>query len=46
LPHLDMSNFLNDATSRLFLRRTGGGYIFSHRLLLEHLAGLHEHSAE
>jgi NACHT domain-containing protein len=30
--------FLDEATERLFLRRTGGGYIFVHRLLLEHFA--------
>jgi hypothetical protein len=30
--------FLNYATQRIFLRRVGGGYIFIHRLLLEHFA--------
>jgi hypothetical protein len=32
--------FLDDATQRLFLRRTGSGYIFIHRLLLEYFADL------
>ncbi|MGH8055587.1 MAG: NACHT domain-containing protein [Stenotrophomonas sp.] len=32
--------FLDDAKDRLFLRRTGSGYIFVHRLLFEHLAEL------
>jgi hypothetical protein len=31
-------DFLQDATNRLFLRQVGGGYIFIHRLLLEHFA--------
>ncbi|WP_220210979.1 hypothetical protein [Reticulibacter mediterranei] len=30
--------FLNDATTRILLRRIGSGYSFTHRLLLEHLA--------
>ena len=30
--------FLNDATARILLRRVGGGYSFTHRLLLDHLA--------
>jgi DNA polymerase III delta prime subunit len=30
--------FLDDMTERLLLRRVGGGYIFIHRLLLEHFA--------
>lgn len=30
--------FLEYATQRIFLRRVGGGYIFIHRLLLEHFA--------
>ncbi|MGH8904701.1 MAG: hypothetical protein ACRDYA_24225 [Egibacteraceae bacterium] len=33
-------HFLEYATERLFLRRIGGGYIFVHRLLLEHFASL------
>jgi hypothetical protein len=30
--------FLDDATTRFLLRRVGGGYSFTHRLLLDHLA--------
>lgn len=30
--------FLNHAADRLLLRRVGGGYMFVHRLLLEHIA--------
>jgi NACHT domain len=33
--------FLDDATERLLLRRTGSGYIFVHRLLLAYFAELH-----
>jgi hypothetical protein len=32
--------FLEHAKDLLFLRRVGGGYIFVHRMLMEHLAGL------
>ncbi|MGH8055586.1 MAG: NACHT domain-containing protein [Stenotrophomonas sp.] len=32
--------FLDEAVERLLLRRTGNGYLFVHRLLLEHFAGL------
>ena len=32
------TNFLDVATERLLLRRVGGGYIFVHRKLMEHLA--------
>jgi hypothetical protein len=32
--------FLNEATERLFLRRTGSGYLFVHRQLLEYFADL------
>ena len=32
--------FLEDATTRILLRRVGGGYSFSHRLLLDHFADL------
>ena len=32
--------FLDYAASRIFLQKVGGGYIFIHRLLLEHFAGL------
>ncbi len=36
----DYVRFLDYATDRIFLRRVGGGYIFVHRLLLEHFAAL------
>ncbi len=32
--------FLEDATTRILLRRVGGGYSFIHRLLLDHFADL------
>ena len=32
--------FLDDATTRILLRRVGSGYSFVHRLLLDHLADL------
>jgi hypothetical protein len=32
------TRFLNYATERLFLQKVGGGYIFVHRMLLEHFA--------
>jgi DNA polymerase III delta prime subunit len=32
------AEFLDNATERLFLRKVGRGYIFVHRLLLEHFA--------
>ena len=32
--------FLEDATARILLRRVGGGYRFTHRLLLEYFADL------
>jgi transcriptional regulator with XRE-family HTH domain len=35
-----MAEFLNYATSLLFLRKIGGGYIFIHRYLLEYFAAL------
>jgi hypothetical protein len=35
---LRYSKFLDDAAQRLFLRKVGGGYIFLHRLLLEHFS--------
>ena len=34
------ARFLDYAADRLFLRKVGGGYIFVHRLLLEHFASL------
>ena len=32
------SNFLNYSTERLFIQKVGGGYIFIHRMLMEHFA--------
>jgi len=32
------ARFLNYATERIFLQKVGGGYIFVHRMLLEHFA--------
>jgi hypothetical protein len=34
------AQFLDWATERIFLQKVGGGYIFTHRLLLEHFSGL------
>ncbi|MDX2096700.1 MAG: hypothetical protein SFW36_02905 [Leptolyngbyaceae cyanobacterium bins.59] len=34
------ARFLDDAVDRILMQRVGGGYIFIHRLLLEHLAAL------
>ena len=34
------THFLDYATQLIFLQKVGGGYIFIHRLLLEHFAGL------
>jgi energy-coupling factor transporter ATP-binding protein EcfA2 len=34
------ARFLDYATERIFLQKVGGGYIFVHRLLLEHFAEL------
>jgi MFS family permease len=33
-------SFLDDCADRTFLRRVGGGYIFTHRLLMEHFAAM------
>lgn len=35
-------NFLEYAVERIFLRKVGGGYLFPHRMLLEHFATLEE----
>jgi predicted lipid-binding transport protein (Tim44 family) len=32
------ARFLDYATERVFLQKVGGGYIFIHRMLLEHFA--------
>ncbi|MGG6297878.1 NACHT domain-containing protein [Leptolyngbya sp. AN02str] len=34
------AQFLNYCTDRLFLQKVGGGYIFVHRMLLEHFAAM------
>lgn len=34
------TQFLDYAAERLFLQKVGGGYIFIHRMLLEHFAGM------
>ncbi len=36
----DIENFLNYATKNIILRQVGSGYIFIHRLLLEHFANM------
>ena len=33
--------FLDYCVERVFLRRVGGGYIFVHRLLMEHFAAMY-----
>jgi len=40
------ARFLDYATALIFLRKVGGGYIFVHRLILEHFAGLDEKEIE
>lgn len=40
LPFTDLIPFLNSCVDRIFLRQVGGGYIFVHRLLMEHFACL------
>jgi hypothetical protein len=35
----NLARFLDQATSLVFLRKVGGGYVFIHRLLLEYFAG-------
>jgi tetratricopeptide (TPR) repeat protein len=38
------AHFLEYATERIFLQKVGAGYIFIHRLLLEHFAALYQPS--
>ncbi|GAB4203432.1 MAG: hypothetical protein Fur006_57730 [Coleofasciculaceae cyanobacterium] len=40
------AHFLDYATQLIFLQKVGGGYIFIHRLLLEHFAGLTQTSVK
>jgi hypothetical protein len=35
-------HFLDYATDRVFLQKVGGGYIFVHRMLMEHFANMNE----
>jgi hypothetical protein len=37
---LSLVPFLDSCAERIFLRKVGGGYIFVHRLLMEHFAAL------
>ena len=37
--------FLDYAAERILLRKVGGGYIFIHRMLMEHFAARHGESA-
>jgi hypothetical protein len=37
----DIAHFLDYCAERIFLRKVGGGYIFVHRLLMEHFASLY-----
>ncbi|MEW5870803.1 MAG: hypothetical protein AB1894_16130 [Chloroflexota bacterium] len=38
----NLIRFLDYCTDRIFLRRVGGGYIFVHRMLMEHFAEMDE----
>ncbi len=38
------SRFLDYCAERIFLRKVGGGYIFVHRLLMEHFASMNTES--
>lgn len=38
------TKFLNFASNRLLMKRVGGGYIFFHRILLEHFAQMKSHT--
>ena len=38
--------FLDYAAERVFLRKVSGGYIFIHRMLMEHFASLYESKAQ
>jgi eukaryotic-like serine/threonine-protein kinase len=43
---LDYVRFLDYCTERIFLRKVGGGYIFVHRMLMEHFASLDTESLD
>jgi gas vesicle protein len=36
----NLADFFDHSTERIFLRQVGGGYMFIHRMLMEHFAGL------
>jgi hypothetical protein len=38
--------FLDYCAERIFLRKVGGGYVFVHRLLMEHFASLYSESTQ
>jgi hypothetical protein len=38
IPWLEYARFLDYAAERIFLQKVGGGYIFIHRMLMEHFA--------
>jgi hypothetical protein len=40
------AHFLDHAADLIFLRKVGGGYIFTHRLLMEHFAQLHDEATD
>ncbi|HEY9606965.1 MAG TPA: hypothetical protein V6C85_35475, partial [Allocoleopsis sp.] len=40
------AHFLDYAAERIFLQKVGGGYIFIHRLLMEHFAQMEVESQE
>jgi DNA polymerase III delta prime subunit len=40
------AQFLDYCTDRIFLRRVGGGYIFIHRLIMEHFAAMTDEDIE
>ncbi|MEZ4707868.1 MAG: hypothetical protein R3A44_11705 [Caldilineaceae bacterium] len=42
----NLARFLNYCHERIFLRKVGGGYIFIHRMLMEHFASLTDDDIE
>jgi hypothetical protein len=42
---VEIRPFLDEAADRLLLRKVGGGYVFVHRLLLDHFADLRQGEA-
>ena len=43
---LNYARFLDYCHDRIFLRKVGGGYIFIHRMLLEHFAEMTDEDIE